>query len=80
MPEGPSMVLLNEALQPLLTNKSSMLMALPKKVDYGGLPGANLRELKTWERPLYPPPTWCHPFPSADIRIPFPKQEQNSKT
>ena len=52
-------------------------MALPKKVDYGRLPGANLRELNTWVRPRYVTVRF-HPliFGSHSIDTPT---EQNSK-
>ena len=41
MPEGPSIVLLNEALQPFVDKQIINAGGSSKKVDYGRLPGAN---------------------------------------
>jgi hypothetical protein len=46
MPEGPSVVLLNEALQSFVDKQIINADGASKKVDYGRLPGANLREIK----------------------------------
>ena len=43
MPEGPSIVLLKEALQPFVDEKIINADGSSKKVEYGRLPGAKIR-------------------------------------
>ena len=63
MPEGPSIVLLREALQPFVDKKIINADGSSKKVEYGRLPGAKIRELKSWGKHLL----IC--LPNVTIRI-----------
>lgn len=52
MPEGPSIVLLKEALRPFVDKKIINADGSSKKVQYGRLPGAKIREIKSWGKHL----------------------------
>ncbi|HMG93855.1 MAG TPA: DNA-formamidopyrimidine glycosylase family protein [Chryseolinea sp.] len=52
MPEGPSIVLLKEALQSFVDKKIVNADGSSKKIEYGRLPGAKIREIKTWGKHL----------------------------
>ena len=52
MPEGPSIVLLREALQPFVDKKIINAEGASAKVEYGRLPGAKIRKLKSWGKHL----------------------------
>ena len=52
MPEGPSIVLLKEALQQFVDKKIVDAVGSSKRIEYGRLPGAKIREIKTWGKHL----------------------------
>jgi endonuclease-8 len=63
MPEGPSIVLLKEALQTFVDKKIINADGSSKKIEYGRLPGAKIRKIKTWGKHLL----IC--LPNVTIRI-----------
>lgn len=52
MPEGPSIVLLKEALQPFVDKTIVNADGSSKKVEYGRLPGAKIQDVKSWGKHL----------------------------
>jgi endonuclease-8 len=52
MPEGPSIVLLKEALQHFVDKTIINADGSSKKVEYGRLPGAKIHDIKTWGKHL----------------------------
>ena len=52
MPEGPSIVLLKEALQPFVDQTIINADGSSKKVEYGRLPGAKIHDIKSWGKHL----------------------------